>query len=454
MIQLVNSGETVGQTVIGGVSEIWTQIVYAGEKDAAPLSAEALSIPVEAYAADYENLTIGTGYETEYIELYDSETATGITINQGGTVVLEAYPEDILPVLSDSTVNAGGLIDLNGGRIENIIVNDQGTIESLSWNEYGLPACEAFNVTINSGGKFLQYVGEAENTQVKTGGVYQLGFFDPPYSPYDDYNGYIRADKDHVNAENTVVDGGIFYDYWYTVNNTTVNAGTFNVHGGIAKSTTVSAEGTLNLYSFDYSVYEMGVSICQTDAGIAEDTVVNGGRMYLSENTMAKNTRLEAGGRMFMTGNSIAEGVTISGNSALFLSNGAEAKDVTVNGGMAHIGTGASAVNVTITSGSLYLYGGAILDGTINVSGTLVLEDVTMNYGAVEFQLASDAASQGIMIDNLSLLKGGSVILSADSTQEFGTYRFAGNAGAYTDSIALSVGGVEHGELSLNGDDL
>ena len=336
----------------------------------------------------------------------------------------------------------------------------------------------------------------ANNVKITSGGT--MTFIDPEFGIHDGSGGI---------ANNTIVQSGGYMsvDNGGTANNTQIYAGgsAFGVifidREGLGKyksymnSTTVYSGGALQTgpgFIASHTEVKSGGSMMIIYAGEAYETIVSsGGRIIISgyggtygnslaanvdlkkggkmevgdaavvtESVLAGTARIESGGRI--SDSTIAAGgivyalidvrmenITVNTSGNLYVDLGAEVDNITLNGGNVHVGMGGRISDVEIDSGKLYLYGGAILDGVINVNGTMVLDDMTMNYGTVNLNLES-ASSASPMIENMKFLSGGNYTIDVDNADN-GSYIIGSNAGEFNSSFTITSNGDEIGSISV-----
>jgi hypothetical protein len=174
------------------------------------------------------------------------------------------------------------------------------------------------------------------------------------------------------------------------------------------------------------------------------------GILSMDSRSLLQNTVIHSGGIAYLSNRTKGSGLTIGSGGNLYIGMSAEGHNITIDGGMVHVATGGILADVTISEdGGLYVYGGAVLDGEINLNGTMYLDDDTMNNGNVNFVLSqSDAAP---LLNDLSRLTGGSCSVTVE-TNEAGQYQLAGNADGFTGSIEMrDRDGVSAGVLTTEG---
>ena len=151
--------------------------------------------------------------------------------------------------------------------------------------------------------------------------------------------------------------------------------------------------------------------------GIVKDTVVSG-YLYISSGGLASNTTNYRG---------------------IHIYSGGTAKDTTVNSGGLYIMTGAIAEDTTVNSnGSLINYGGGIIKGKLVLGGTLVnSRTLDATSATIDFAINQRKTTDTVIIDDMSKINGATYSIKVSSDQAGGTYKLAGNASAFNQSITV-----------------
>jgi autotransporter passenger strand-loop-strand repeat protein len=188
-----------------------------------------------------------------------------------------------------------------------------------------------------------------------------------------------------------------------------------------------------------------GRQIVCSNTSAVETTVLDGGTLLVDDYGKASSFQVSSGGRAYILTLSEAEDIRIREGGVMYVGMGGSATDITIRGAV-HAATGADLKDVAIgQGGTLYLYGGAILDGVINVNGTVIIDDVVHNYGLLNFQVGG-ASSDTAMLNDYSLLNGKDLSITVDPTlYDSGSYVIAGGAASFSDSVA--VYGTDGAEL-------
>jgi len=363
----------------------------------------------------------------------------GVILDSGDALNVYSYGK-----AKDITVNSGGKLIMD--RVD--LYEEDQTFADF-WNHYAL------DTVINAGGTMNVRGGYTQSTKINAGGIQNV------YGPIirhegngDEPSTYVLPDE-LISTYDTMIDGGTQTTIAANTLRTTINNGGLLVmHGGTADSLTINAGGTAKIYTYDEISYSGDSGFHHLNfSGRTVDMTINGGSAYLYNDTFATGTQIGTGGVLTVNTGAEAFSTTISAGGSLIVLGSGKASDTILNGGSVHVATGGLVDNVTINSGNLYLYGGAVLDGTVNVNGTVVLDDVAMNRGTLNLQLSATSAASP-MVNDLSLLEGGSLSITVDAVQASSSYLLAGNASDYDRSITVNAGGATLGTLSVNGSSL
>ena len=345
------------------------------------------------------------------------------TVNSGGN--LNVYGA----TLSSTTVNFGGYIQCFGGTMSSTTINSSGYVYASG------DGVSIIDTTINSGGELYIGSGTVTSTTVNNGGELNVGSGGTATSTTVDSGGSFNLNG---SASIVHVSGGL------------VKCGKY---GGRIESVHISSGGQLiasngGLVSRSF-VSSGGRQIVCSNALTVGTTVLDGGTLLVDDFGKAGNLQVSSGGRAYVLTLSEAETIDISSGGVMYVGMGGSAADITIQGSV-HAATGADLKNVSIEEGgTLYLYGGAILDGVINVSGTVILDDVVHNYGQLNFQVGG-ASSDAAMLNDYALLNGKNLSITVDPAQyDSGSYVIAGGAASFSDSVAiLDASGAELCTLS------
>ncbi|MBR1965628.1 MAG: hypothetical protein IKA22_03375, partial [Lentisphaeria bacterium] len=217
----------------------------------------------------------------------------------------------------------------------------------------------------------------------------------------------------------------------------------------------IHSGGTMALVRFDdeSSQYASNVKIehggkmfIQGDGEVTDVEIA--GYAKVKEDGTLRDSIVENGGLTYVMDDGYAENITVNAEGNFYVAMGGYAENITINGGNVHIATGGMISDVNIDSGNLFLYGGAVIDGTINLNGTVVLDDIAYNNGVINIMISKESVSTP-MINDMSRLDGGELNVSVENAG-VGEYIIAGNAGNFNSSISVTgVNGENVGDLSV-----
>ena len=258
-----------------------------------------------------------------------------------------------------------------------------------------------------------------------------------------------------------------------TANSTTMSGGYMCISsGGTANDTTmsggsmfISSGGTANsTFVMEY------VSMYISSGGVANDTTMSGGYLRISSGGVANNTVNLRGGMDICYGG-VANSTTMSGGG-MYISYGGVANSTTMSGGYINISSGGVANNTTMSGGYMYISSGGVANSTAITSrgymyissggvhrGSLQIESgaVVSAYSGsiIDFTVADRTASDGYLINDLSLVSGApTYTITVSTTQAEGTYKLAQGAANFNETISIGDGTTDYGSITVNGDDL
>ena len=295
-----------------------------------------------------------------------------------------------------------------------VLYNQFTVTDSKIYGTLELMETTATRITVNSGGIIKNY-GDAADTVINSGGMMIVGYKEH----------IVRYEGDDV----------ICYANG-TARNTTVNSGgVLNVNSG------GSADG----------VNANGGKVVVYDAAVANITATNGAQVHVHDEGSVENVEVSSGAVIRLGEMTSAENITVDATASLFVGFGSDVENVSINGGTVHVTAGGMISDVNISNdGKLYLYGGAVLDGVINIKGTVILDDIALNNSHVNFILSESFSTP--MVNDMALLSGESFSVDVDNAAP-GTYILGGNASGFASSVTVTDAGTELGALSV-GDSL
>ena len=323
---------------------------------------------------------------------------------------------------------AGALTVWGGGVVNSNTIDTYGAIILSS-------GAKAEYSVINSLGGLHVYSGAvASNTTVNQGGFFGVGLGATTFSTTVGYAGELKVWGGGVVSENTI-------DTWGAI---------ILLSGARADSTVINSLGGLHVYS--------GAEAFNT-------TVKQGGFFGVGDGATTYNTSVGYAGELKVWGGGIVNSNTIDTYGAIILLSGASANSTTIlaNGGL-HIYDGAVAVNTVIDEGAtlgvglggylsqvtqrqnsnLVFYEGAMLGGANSFEGSItVMGGINAASSVIELNLSNRLPDMTACIDNVDMIYGASYKVKVDKSQTAGIYTLSSNAGAFNQSVTISLEGSE-----------
>ena len=307
-------------------------------------------------------------YEVGSGESYDNQTVNNLTV-----LILEGGKA------SNTTLNAGGEMDVYSTAVANIVTVNSGGSLLLHWGANANNAtvnsggrvfvsagCSMNKATVNSGGVFDVFSGgTATGVTVQSGGSLWVEILPGTYAK-GSVNGYAFEMNSGRISGYTIFGGcGLNVYNGGTVTNTVVaSRGTLNTDsGGTAYGTTVNSGGSFYMYG-----------------GIASSTTLNSrAKMYLYYDGTAIGTTVNSGAYMNLTGGSatgiVENGGYVTDTDARFVSYASNTiKGLTLSGTSATVHSGTTATGARVNdSGLFHVLRGGIASGTeVNSGGSMV----------------------------------------------------------------------------------
>jgi len=382
-----------------------------------------------------------------YMDIYSGGTANSTTVNSGGGMYIYSGG-----TATDIVAQSGAYLGItvapdtyikgtyNGSAFEmkNAFISSY-TVKGLMYIESGGTA----NSTTVNGGMYIYSGGTANYTTINQGTLY-IGF---------------------VNK------GG-------AASNTTVNSGG-NMHissDGTANSTTVNSGGRMYIESGGTATDIVAQSGARLEITVAPDTYIQGTYngsafemknatitgytvnfgMRISSGGTANCTTVNSRGYMYIASGGTANNTTINQGTLCigFPNGGGAASNTTVNsGGSMYISSGGTANNTTVNSGgSMYISSGGIHRGSLQIASGAVVS--AYSGSEIDFSIADRKASDGYLINDLSLIKGyPTYTITVSAEQEYGVYKLAQGADKFTGTVTIGDGSVDYGTITVNGAD-
>ena len=190
--------------------------------------------------------------------------------------------------------------------------------------------------------------------------------------------------------------------------------------------------------------YEINVM----NGGVANNTTVNNGGLYVSSGGTANNTTVNDFGYIYVSSGGTINSTTL--NSGYFdVSSGGTANNTTVNNGRLIVS--GTANNTTVNGGELYVYGGKLTGQTTIANGAYVL--FVSSTPILDFDISTLAPGAVARINNLSRLRiwsGAIFTLTVSGSQANGIYKLAEGASGFNNTISVvNPSGSQLGTLTV-----
>lgn len=332
-------------------------------------------------------------------------------------------------------------VNLNGSKLlaANGIVT-QGNITSKSYLQINSDA-KAENITVGTSGSMTVY-GSANGTLINSNGTLEVI---SGGKITDTKNYYLLRISDKGTAENTSVFKSATVYSGGTALHTSVNRyGSMTVSsGGHAKYTSTYSGGYVYVYS----------------GGTAAETVVNkNGQLTVSSGgtaTVAFNPwsgTVSSGTGAVVTYLNRDAGVYLGHTSGVFISKADIMQNIVVSSGIA-----ALVYSDGIMQNSIIESGG-ILDIAGTHRGSLTIHSgaiISAYTGTIfDFTVSGRTASDGYLINNLSLIQGTpTYTITVSDDLKTGTYKLAQGASNFKGSVSIGDSNIKYGNITVNGDD-
>ena len=323
---------------------------------------------------------------------------------------------DVVSLFDLATNNPVAITISNPQSAAMVTINDAGTTVTVadggSLTLGGELALDAGDFVVQSGGNVTA-----------SGGIFVEGA-----SPGNFAGGMLTVEG---TLTTPVVDRGTLVVEGTTVDATLIATGgiEFVSLGGLAKDTTVSSGGQLEVLS----------------GGSADPTVIYAGGSETIAAIGADTGALISGGMQDVFGSAI--GATVFAGSQVVESDGIASSTVVSSGGFQYLNSGSEANNTTIAGGTMDLVSGAVVSGPITFTGTggtLKIEDTTMPTNVI----SGFAAGDTIDLVNVGYDSGGSAdpepgdILQITENNSTYDLQLAGNYMGDTFSLSGDIGGT------------
>ena len=401
---IVSSGGTANSVTVNGYGIFW--IISGGSASGVIVNSSGY-VGISSGGAAKDVVENG-GYVYVVDELenglpnvtFKKNAFSGVVLTRDGAGEKQMASVHSGTTATDTTVNSDGYLEVIGG-----IVNGN---------------------TVNSGGKMKVFSGTANSTTVNPGGHLDISS-----------GGF--ANSVTVNSDGIlhVLSGG-------TATNVVENGGDIGVYsGGTANSVTVNPGGHLEIYS----------------GGTATNVVENGGDVYIedgAEATLLPNTfsgLVLNGKNATVHSGTTANDTVVNSDSVLLVYSSGFANGVTVNkDGKLWIYTGGLVNGFTVSSGGELNVGakGWITGKITFLPGAVVVPDTA---GCLDFDLTQTTAGAAPLVNDLSFISNTfTFTLTVNGMQTSGTYKLAGGAAAFNQSIyVFDTRGKSLGTLTVGG---
>ena len=333
---------------------------------------------------------------------------------------------------NSTTVSKGYMYISSGGTATEIIENGgyvgaaeganvtfaSNTIEGVNLSQARMTVHSntiANSITVNVSGSMYIYSGGTATGVIENGGYVSIAeganvtFASNTIENLVVSGGSMTVHSNTI-ANSTTIDGRAYVTIFSSgiANNTIVKNGSmFISDGGIISNTILSGMAT------SYGIVSAFLFI--SSGGTANSTTVNNyGKMHISSGGTANSTTM-SGGSMTISSGGVANSTTINSKGSMLISSGRVANSTTVNsGGDMTISSGGTANSITVNvSGSMYIYsGGTANSTTVNSKGSMhifnggMANSTTVNSGGIM------TISSGGTAENTVVFSGGSMYLS------------------------------------------
>ena len=486
----VSSGGVANSTTVSGSSGCLTVLSNGVANDTVVNDCGSMSVLRESVAND-------TAVNSRsFMYVYSSGMANRTTVNNRGR--LNVYSSG---VANDTVVNSGGFLYIHSGAgaANDTIVSSGGSMSVVSGGKH------CVTLTMEAGAVVSAYEGGIIDFTVSEWNT-TAGYLINDLSLIQGTPAYtITVNADQAAGTYKLAQGASNFTQTVAIGTETVNYGSITANGAdfVYNGVTYSLDqvaGNLTLTigaavptGDQVQVYSSGTLVKQGtvltgetivggannsmfvfSGGTANSTTVNSfGNMYVSGGGSAASVWVTSGGTIYIYGeeyaptrddypvplHGIARGVTVSSGGSALISGGEVTGLMVSSGGYASVtgveDTSAVDVNCMLFGGEIKyggtftignrteFWGSAVFGGTVTINGWANVHD------EVVFDLSERSAADTYIVDDitgLNLTEFGSYTISVSDNQANGTYKLAGNAASFSDTIT-----VEGTALSVNG---
>ena len=379
--------------------------------------------------------------------------ANSTTINSGGNM-------SILwgGVANSTTVNSSGNMYISSGGTATAIKENGGyvyvadganasfvsnTISGLTLYYTSMTVHQntvANSTTVKSDGyMFIYSGGTASSTTISSGGCMYISSGGTASSTTISSGGHMYISSGGTANSTTINSRGHMYiSSGGTANSTTINSSSYMYirSGGTANSTTVNSGGYMFIYSggtANSTTVNSSSYMSIDSGGVANNTVNSGGHMYISSGGVANSTTVNSSGTMHIDSGGVANSTTVNSRGYMDIDSGGTASSTTVNSG-----------------GNMRIYFGGVHRGSLQITSGAVVS--AYSGGKIDFTVAERTASDGYLINDLSLVRGApTYTITVSTTQAEGTYKLAQGAANFNKTISIGDGTTNYGSITVNG---
>ncbi len=231
--------------------------------------------------------------------------------------------------------------------------------------------------------------------------------------------------------------------------------------GGTAKLTRVSSGGFVHVSSGGTALSTTLISGGMRVSSGGTATGINASSGVFLGLTIARDTYIQgtSGGKSF-TMTSVASSIEITSGYVDVLRDGTLVSATVNSGGNLYAGVGGTISSTTVKSGgylsvssggmvssaivnsggSLYVIGGGILHGSIELGGMMRFGGAAVASGAnIVFDVSQRKISDTVIVNDVTMVAGGTYSVSVAGNQTNGQYKLAGNASSFSQSVILTV---------------
>jgi autotransporter passenger strand-loop-strand repeat protein len=392
-----------------------------------------------------------------------SNVTQGETLNAGDELFLGFNQSAV-----DTTVNDGGLVDVDGGTAIGTIVNGGGVQSAISGGttsdtivngggvETLIEGSTATGTTVNNGGsQVVDGFCTVSDTTVNAGGFQVLSGNSTAFGTIISSGGYMVVSSGFfgspAKAIDTAVRAGGVIDVTYLGY---AAGGVASVGAGDTLSVTVSGQTYAQTLAGDYTGDYFHLS---ADGSGGTDVTVNGLFAVSSGQTVRGSSYANGHGLVVLSGGSAVD-ITLGDGGSIVVSGGTAVSTTVGNGGSEIVENGGTASDTTVQPGGTEVVssGGTTTSTTVNDGGVQIVSaggsslDTTVNSGDAEIVAAGGTAISTTVNDGglLVVLPGGT---ATGTNVSGGTVVSTGLVLDETGTGAVFLGATADGTTVSNG---